>query len=732
MTVVEDYVAISTTGGGLQILDYQDPANPLYLSGIYCDPGYLMPTEVGVAVLSQTILNDLKVAVVDLSDLAAPDLHDFTYVGVGELWTWSSHNNLLFTFSHLDGDGNFIPAVEYFVLTVLNNQGRPQIAYSERRESHSFTAISHLWGERLLFHSWSRGFVIYDITNPFQPETMVENELPYAPCYMSADGRYAVVYNQLDYMHDLFNLIVLDCVGDEETPPLTVLSELNQEGAMHCRQLDNTRMLVQVGAINTIYDLTNPAEPTIEARFEMDGSIYPVGNDIWRLDPVNLDLYDGRNMEQIEFVSRYSKVGSIFDISQTGNRLVSANDQGGFDIFNLNLPVNPELDYSFLIPAKMVSLGENRAYVVTNDSTIVLYDLSNPAEPDSQSCIMYHNDRFGNISQIESYGDYLIVNNNWGYSEPIQFYDFRDPHHPVGISELRIGLDPVRGSFEVDGDRMITFASPDDSVQLCTDWDISDPSNPTLVSTFPIAKLTGRYPQGLSGFAVDGDYLHLLIRTLIHPRQSPHDYQDTAMYVYRLYDISDQNEPQLLDTLIYIPINVEAYDDPFVPELMTAKGIYAVIRRDKLGSIDIIEGWRNSSRRKASFETAQPVNDIIANEQFLYIATGRSISVWDMEDLLSTGNPDMPVVFPKTFMLSAFPNPFNSSTTISYSLPTSGRYAIDVIDLQGRLVTRLSDGWHEAGCYREVWDGGKVGSGLYNIVIDYNGNRSSLPLVLIK
>jgi len=99
---------------------------------------------------------------------------------------------------------------------------------------------------------------------------------------------------------------------------------------------------------------------------------------------------------------------------------------------------------------------------------------------------------------------------------------------------------------------------------------------------------------------------------------------------------------------------------------------------------------------------------------------------------LSIGTEPKLSLIPSVLTLSAFPNPFNSRTTISYSLPRSGRYAIDVIDLQGRLVTRLSDGWKEAGSYREVWDGAGTPGGSYIIKLNSDKESFSRPITLVK
>jgi len=101
-------------------------------------------------------------------------------------------------------------------------------------------------------------------------------------------------------------------------------------------------------------------------------------------------------------------------------------------------------------------------------------------------------------------------------------------------------------------------------------------------------------------------------------------------------------------------------------------------------------------------------------------------------DPLSVRNP-VSLLTPCTLLFApAYPNPFNSSTTISYTLLSPGWTTMDVVDISGRLVTRLSDGWKEAGSYREVWDGRGVGSGEYFLRISSQGIAQVWPIQLVK
>ncbi len=76
-----------------------------------------------------------------------------------------------------------------------------------------------------------------------------------------------------------------------------------------------------------------------------------------------------------------------------------------------------------------------------------------------------------------------------------------------------------------------------------------------------------------------------------------------------------------------------------------------------------------------------------------------------------------PVPEAQSFSLGSFPNPFNPSTRIAYTMPRAGHLSLKVFDLKGRLVKTLID-QHQETSGHVVWDGvddrgHKVGSGVY-------------------
>jgi hypothetical protein len=84
-----------------------------------------------------------------------------------------------------------------------------------------------------------------------------------------------------------------------------------------------------------------------------------------------------------------------------------------------------------------------------------------------------------------------------------------------------------------------------------------------------------------------------------------------------------------------------------------------------------------------------------------------------------------------------FPNPFNPSTTIEYSIPHTGDVSVNVFDMQGRLVRSFDKALQNAGVHSVVWDGrnssGHVASsGTYFCRIDFDGSMLVTKLVMVK
>ena len=91
----------------------------------------------------------------------------------------------------------------------------------------------------------------------------------------------------------------------------------------------------------------------------------------------------------------------------------------------------------------------------------------------------------------------------------------------------------------------------------------------------------------------------------------------------------------------------------------------------------------------------------------------------------------------RTALLANFPNPFNPSTTIQYTLREEAPVALTVFNVHGREVRTLIRGTEQAGPHEAVWDGkdnhGRgVGSGLYFYLLRAGDFQDTRKMVLLK
>lgn len=81
---------------------------------------------------------------------------------------------------------------------------------------------------------------------------------------------------------------------------------------------------------------------------------------------------------------------------------------------------------------------------------------------------------------------------------------------------------------------------------------------------------------------------------------------------------------------------------------------------------------------------------------------------------------------------STFPNPFNSVTTIGYSVPVAGDVNLGIYDMQGRLVRQLYSGTTQPGHYRVAFNGRSLPSGLYFVRMQTPEGNLMRRLLLLK
>jgi hypothetical protein len=79
-----------------------------------------------------------------------------------------------------------------------------------------------------------------------------------------------------------------------------------------------------------------------------------------------------------------------------------------------------------------------------------------------------------------------------------------------------------------------------------------------------------------------------------------------------------------------------------------------------------------------------------------------------------------------------FPNPFNPTTSIQYSVPQSGNVRLEIFDVKGDLVDVLVDGPMAAGDHLVSWDSARRASGRYFYRIRFGGMSRTRSMILLR
>ena len=95
-------------------------------------------------------------------------------------------------------------------------------------------------------------------------------------------------------------------------------------------------------------------------------------------------------------------------------------------------------------------------------------------------------------------------------------------------------------------------------------------------------------------------------------------------------------------------------------------------------------------------------------------------------------------VIPQEFSISnAYPNPFNPTVSIDFSIPEQTDVRIQVFDLLGRNVFTHQQNFNNPGNYRFRWNsrdnnGNNVASGIYIVAIQHQKNIYKQKITFLK
>ena len=133
--------------------------------------------------------------------------------------------------------------------------------------------------------------------------------------------------------------------------------------------------------------------------------------------------------------------------------------------------------------------------------------------------------------------------------------------------------------------------------------------------------------------------------------------------------------------------------------------------------------------------TGAAVNALaVGNDGAIWFGTDNGISRYGDVRTEVDSNRELPSIIT---IDGIYPNPFNPSTTIGFSLPSDGYAAMDIYNLSGQKVRSLVSGHFSTGVHSTVWNGKDdkgitASSGVYFARLTVGGITASQRMTFVK
>ena len=157
-------------------------------------------------------------------------------------------------------------------------------------------------------------------------------------------------------------------------------------------------------------------------------------------------------------------------------------------------------------------------------------------------------------------------------------------------------------------------------------------------------------------------------------------------------------------------------------------GIQMTLSHDRDFSIDLTDKALVAEYNTVGNETILVIVAPEGEELFTYSGD------FEIVDMIVANSQDrVNVGAPTEFSLStAYPNPFNPTTSLELSVPMNGQVTVQVYNLMGQVVATLANGYMDASTYTLTWDASDVSSGMYIVKAEAAGTVSTQKLMLMK
>jgi len=386
-------------------------------------------------------------------------------------------------------------------------------------------------------------------------------------------------------------------------------------------------------------------------------------------------------------------------------------------------------DLSFPQGVWDVTVEGEYAYLAHLYEGLIIVDASNPESPVEVSRYATPDHAYG----VAVSGSYAYVAD---YLSGLLVINISDPQNPVQA-----------GHYQFLGAAEYVTLSGDLAYVADSFWglriiNIADPENPFQRGFCPTPGSPGSVAvSGQFGYVADWDGgLRIIdISSPLSPFEVGHysipDHNAVAVAVFSNYVCvaADTGGVRFIDvTDPANPYEVGYQEMPGYAQDVFVVGTNVFVA-DGISGLRIINAFHPSTPIEIGYyDSPGMACGVVAFESLAYLADYTHLEIFDCSDALSVhGNPTQAV--PQQFLLlPPYPNPFNATTMLAFSLLRSSQVSLIIYTLEGTKAAVVVAGQYPAGLHRIGFDVSNLSSGVYFARLLAPGFTQTQKMVVLK
>ena len=571
--------------------------------------------------------------------------------------------------------------------------------------------------DSLVYLAIGSGLAIFDISNPQQPSEIAYLYSQISATLISISGNFVYTASELG------ELYIID-ISDPTAPELIGSLEA-QESISKIAAYGDYLFIAEYDGRVRIINISNPENPfeagtwtTLDYTYDIQ-----INNNLAYIADTRGGLHICNVSEplNIQEIGRFDTQGYCLDVVVSGNYAYTtssnsiypfsayqAEPEAGLRVIDISDIDNPHEIASnyFFGTTNDIAICDHYVYISYYDfdlqtAGLKTLNVSDPFNPTEVGCYQSPDSCPSGFAISGDYA-YLV------HPDEIQIINIADPTNLFQVSRID-GY--TMGEISVCEGYLYFLDETSNSIKI---YNISNPNNPFETNT--ILPNPTLFRGDVLDLEVSGDYLY--VTTYYEYGLTTCDI--SFMYIFNIIDIRNQSNP----------VTLAFYEFDDYASKIYLSGDHVILSKSDCG-FQILNISDPCQPYEVGYSnTPGFIHNVAVRDSLIYAANLFFFSILDFSQALQLPPPPK---IPTTYnLLPAYPNPFNPSTTIGFTLSSTDRVSINIYDVTGRHITTLFDGTKNTGTHNIIFNGTNLSSGVYFVNFQARHVNQTRKIVLIK